>query len=166
LASLNRGRRRRPSGESSRSHPLPVGTPASRSSRPPGTLPLATPDARYGPRSAQPLFRHSLEPSVDGPFSRRSQRHMNPDAALAASGKSTTVESNHALPPYQSGACPAGPSSNLCADRKSASAEFRCAKIPEDGRVAACACDDTSLAWGAARESHPAPRIHNPRARY
>ena len=50
------------------SHPLPVGTPASRPSRPPGTLPLATPDARYGPRSAQPFFRHSLEPSVDGPF--------------------------------------------------------------------------------------------------
>jgi hypothetical protein len=58
---------------------LPVGTPASRPSRPPGTLPLATPDARYGPRSALPLFRHSLEPSVDGSI-------LSPDAASAASG--------------------------------------------------------------------------------
>jgi hypothetical protein len=28
--------------------------------------------------------------------------------------ESTTVESNHAVPPYQSGACPAGPSSVVC----------------------------------------------------
>jgi hypothetical protein len=37
-----------------RSHPLPVGTPASHRRGPPGRcpLPLATPDARYGPRTA------------------------------------------------------------------------------------------------------------------
>jgi hypothetical protein len=37
-----------------RSHPLPVGAPASHRRGPPGRcpLPLATPDARYGPRSA------------------------------------------------------------------------------------------------------------------
>jgi hypothetical protein len=38
----------------SRSHPLPVGTPASHRRGPPGACPapLATPDARYGPRTA------------------------------------------------------------------------------------------------------------------
>ena len=34
-----------------------------------------------------------------------------PGAALAAPGRSTTVESNHASPPYQSGACPVSLSS-------------------------------------------------------
>lgn len=34
-----------------------------------------------------------------------------PGAALAAPGRSTTVESNHAPPPYQSGACPVSLSS-------------------------------------------------------
>jgi len=54
--------------------------------------------------------------------------------------QSTTVESNHACPLHQSGACPAGPSSSV-------------AKQP-------------SRISGVARESHPAPRVHGPRARY
>jgi hypothetical protein len=53
-----------------RSHPLPVGTPASHHRGPPGTcpVPLATPND--GPRSAkrQPLFRHSLGPPVGRPI--------------------------------------------------------------------------------------------------
>ena len=45
-----------------------------------------------------------------------------PGAALAAPGRSTTVESNHASPPYQSGAFPAGPSSMFPRSSESASA--------------------------------------------
>ena len=62
----------------SRSHPLPVGTPASHRRGPPGACPapLATPDARYGhahvtahaPLQRQPFFRHSLGRSVDSPI--------------------------------------------------------------------------------------------------
>jgi len=45
---------RRVAQNASRCHPLLVGTPASHRRGPPGRcpLPLATPDARYGPRTA------------------------------------------------------------------------------------------------------------------
>ena len=123
------------------------------------------------PRDEQ-VWPAGVEPAISGAQNRRgghlpySQRRVDPDAALAASGKSTTVESNHASPPYQSGACPAGPSSMLAgADRKSASADFRSRRSlkPAASRPGRCA---RRQSWGVARESHPAPRIHSPRARY
>ena len=60
------------------------------------------------------------------------------------STESTTVESNHARPPYQSGASPIGLSSVL-----------RC------HLVGSCSRTNT----GVARELHPAPRGHGPGAR-
>ena len=56
-----------------------------------------------------------------------------PGAALAAPGRSTTVESNHASPPYQSGAFPAGPSSMFPRSSGSASAVSERGN-PEAGR--------------------------------
>lgn len=52
-----------------------------------------------------------VEPAISGSRNRRVSRlpysqQVVPDTAWAVSGKSTTVESNHALPPYQSGAFP------------------------------------------------------------
>ena len=40
------------------------------------------------------------------------------------------------------------------------------AQIPEAGRFAAGSPLQHGIPWGVARESHPAPRIHSPRARY
>jgi hypothetical protein len=53
-----------------------------------------------------------------GPRWERFPSPTEPGAALAAPGRSTTVESNHAPPPYQSGACPAGPSSKGTSRRR------------------------------------------------
>jgi hypothetical protein len=57
--------------------------------------------------------RRSLKASASRLAMRAVPSPTEPGAALAAPGRSTTVESNHAPPPYQSGACPAGPSSKV-----------------------------------------------------
>lgn len=82
-----------------------------------------------------PRSRSSVTPS-SRPSTARSVgalRQIDPDAALAASGKSTTVESNHASPPYQSGACPAGPSSNACVGQSSRFRDLPRSRIAPSG---------------------------------
>ena len=73
------------------------------------------------------------------------------------------MESNHAPTAVSERRLPSRPVVDACcADRKSASAEFRMrAEIPRVRRQ-----HSVAATWGVARESHPAPRIHSPRARY
>ena len=60
-----------------RSHPLPVGTPASHRRGPPGRcpLPLATPNARYGPRTA---WASAVFPSLPWTIRRRPNPTKHP----------------------------------------------------------------------------------------
>jgi hypothetical protein len=77
-----------------RSHPLPVGTPASHRRGPPGRcpLPLATPDARYGPRTAS---ASAVLPSL--PWAAR--RRPNPSCLSVhrppAGGRRSGTKPNH-----------------------------------------------------------------------
>ena len=70
--------------------------------------------ARTAPPLPREVWLAGVEPAISGAQNRRggllpySQRSR---ARPWRRPESTTVESNHAPPPYQSGACPAGPSS-------------------------------------------------------
>ena len=81
-----------------RSHPLPVSTPASHRRGPPGRcpLPLATPDARYGPRSASAT---AVVPSLPWTVRRRpnSKSHASPSIPRREIDAAGTVTSSVSL---------------------------------------------------------------------
>ncbi len=75
--------------------------------------------------------------------------------------ESTTVESNHARPPYQSGASPIGLSSMFVREALGSPPYGQGTPL----KASPSAPQLPGRATGAARELHPAPRGHGPRAR-
>jgi hypothetical protein len=89
-------------------------------------------------RTARLLYRASIwlagvEPAISG------SRHRRGGQAPLQPGQSTTVESNHAVPPYQSGACPAGLSSIVLREAVSARCSRRVRPAGGAERVASLA---------------------------